>query len=236
MALVADPTGEIQRDIGSAHRFHHGQYTNPRIQLEVGMGHSTLRYLQNDLLWTNHPQAEQKEIVGIVTMEDIMKALLRKTVGDARNSHFLHENRDSDGWRNSGDAGVSSPTLRPSEPLSMLHKRSTMTTGSSSSTAISSAPSQGERMYPLGVLDVNIFETTQRRLSVGSTWESLEKSHSPQSLDIIQNDGTDQEVAVGFGIGTAVGGGAHVIGTLRRRFSFEDGVDEKGANLLEAEK
>jgi len=235
MALVADPTREIQRDMGSAQRFYHGQYTNPRIQLEVGMGHSTLRYLENDLLWTNHPHAGQKEIVGIVTVEDIMKVLL-KTVGGARNSHFFHENRDSGEWRNSGDAGVSSSTLRPSGSLSMFHKRSTMTTVSSSSTAISGTPSQDERMYPLGGLDVNIFEAAQSRQSGGSTWDPLEKSHSPQSFDIIQSDGTDHEGVIGFGIETAVGGGAHILGTLRRRFSFEDGVDEKGANLLETGK
>ncbi|KAF8424347.1 hypothetical protein EV426DRAFT_599728 [Tirmania nivea] len=240
MALVADPTREIQRDTGSVQEFFHGQYTNPRIQLEVGMGHSTLRYLQNDLLWTNHAHAEKKEIVGIVTMKDIMRGLLRKTVGDARNSNFFQENRDSDEWRNSGDAGVSGSTLRPSGPLSMFDKSSTMTTASSWSTATSSTPSQDERMHPLvhplGDLDVNIVEAVQSRLSVRSTWDTLEKSHSTRSLGIIQTDGTDHEGIVGFGIGTAVGGGAQIIGTLRRRFSFEDGVDEKGANLLETSK
>ena len=235
IALVADPAREIQRDMGSVQRFFHGKYTNPRIQLEVGMGHSTLRYLQNDLLWTNHPHARQKEIIGIVTMEDITKALLRKTVGDVRNSHFFHDKRDSDEWRNSGDAGISSSTLRPSGPLPTFDKCSAMT---AASTAISSTPSQDKIMYPLGGLDVDMFEAAQNRLSLGSTWDSLEKSHSPRSLDIIQIDGTDQEEVVGFGIGigTAVGGGAQIIGTLRRRFSFEDGVDEKGANLLETGK
>jgi len=96
--------------------------------------------------------------------------------------------------------------------------------------------SQGGEMCLIGGLDINTFEVAQSRLSLGSTWDSLEKNHSLRSLDIIQIDGTDNEGAVGLGIGTAVGGGAHIIGTLRRRFSFEDSVDEKGANLLETGK
>ena len=227
MALVADPTREIQAEMGSTQRFHHGQYTNPRTQVEVGMGNSTLRYLQNDFMWTNHPHAVQKEIIGIVTMEDVMKAMLGKTFRRNRNSQ-LQRPRDSGGWRRSGEIGDSVSTLRPSEPVLGLEKSLMVRTMSAeTSTVISNSPSSDEGSYPLEGLDMNI-EAPQRNESLQSI---SEEHHNTGIHNIIQIDGTDNDEELEV-LDTAAGTGKYTPRDLRR-FSFEDGVDEKGANLLE---
>lgn len=229
MALVADPTREIQAEMGSTQRFYHGQYTNPRTQVEVGMGHSTLRYLQNDLMWTNHPHAVQKEIIGIVTLGDVMKALLEK---EFRNSQLQHP-RDSDEWRQSDEIGDAVSTLRPPGTVLGLGESLMMRTMSAeTSTVISNSSSSDEGPCPLDGLDI---EVPQRNRSLQSIWTPSEKHHDTGIHDIIQIDDTDsgEELEI---LDSAAGTGKYTLHNLGRRFSFEDGVDEKDANLLETRK
>lgn len=231
MALVADPTREIEAEMGSTKRFHHGQYTNPRTQVEVGMGHSTLRYLQYDFTWTNHPHAVHKEIIGIVTLEDVMKALFGKMFRRTRNSQ-LHHSRDSDEWEQGGEIGDSASTLRPSGTVLGLGKSLMMRTMSTeTSTVISNSSGSGEEPHPLEGLDMNILEAPQRSGSLPSIWTPSEKHHNTDTHDIIQIDGTDNDEELEI-LDTVTGTGKYTR-DIKRRFSFEDGVDEKGANLLE---
>ena len=108
MALVADPSKDHHIGTGEHEDFFHGKHTNPRIQLEVGMGPSTVSYLQSNILWTNHPLAAQKEIIGIVTMEDVMKALLGRSFYPQRKrverSLIAEKMRVDEEWKYAVDA------------------------------------------------------------------------------------------------------------------------------------
>lgn len=200
MALIADPTKDTQDNIAG---FSYGQYANPRTQVEVGMGSSTVNYLQNDLLWTNHPSALQKEIVGIVTAHDIMEELFGTTLKGKKSRY----------------SGGGFSSLEKS-----MTTRSSHTGSTGSSTAVLSTASCANPRLPLKGLDVNFFDTGQSKLSLGRTWEEMERSPSADFNDIVaaSEDGQETDTEVGRS------------GTLRRRFSFEGGVDERSVNLLEA--
>lgn len=225
MALIADPAREVQTELESTQRFYHGQYTNPRIQLEVGMGHSTLDYFQNGLLWSDHPNARHKEILGIITMENIMRALLGKVVDDPRNSHFAPVRRKSYEWRNGEDADISTSTSRLSGVSFELEKCST------NIIAFSDPPREPQNKT--GDPQNDIFDIAPNGLYTSSICESITKSHNSGINNIIQLDGTDDELELDGELGSTTIGREHSAGNLRRRFSFEDGIDEKCANLLE---
>ncbi|KAI5801690.1 hypothetical protein DFH27DRAFT_65574 [Peziza echinospora] len=264
MALVADPTKDHHPIDTNSHDdfFQHSQHTNPRIQLEVGMGPSTVSYLQNDILWTNHPLSAQKEIVGIVTMDDVMKALLGRSSYPRRRERVVMEEklRVDEEWKYAVDAATATTvtttsTLRSDgsslsssssflPPIGRFESRFSLEKAMSSATSRTAFSVGGIGGCGGGGGGGGSGSSTNSTLSSGTGMGTIgghETSALISSTSTATLGGTpeiDAGVGTGIGTGSGIGSGmanvgVHHTGTLRRRFSFEGALDEKEANLLE---